>query len=71
MSNRPAICDGVGCAPMGRRRKLYDRIVGGRSDRNIPFDQACTLLLHLGFEERISGSHHIFTREGIEQLINL
>jgi hypothetical protein len=56
---------------VGRRRKLYDRIVGGRSDANISIEQARTLLLHLGFEERIRGSHHVFTREGIEQLINL
>jgi predicted RNA binding protein YcfA (HicA-like mRNA interferase family) len=56
---------------VGRRRKLYDRIVGGRSHTNIPFEQVRTLLLHLGFQERIRGSHHVFTREDIEELINL
>lgn len=57
---------------MGRRRKLYDRIVSGRSDVNIAFDQARTLLLHLGFEERTGGtSHHKFFREGVRELINL
>ena len=56
---------------MGRRRKLYDRIVGGQSDANIPFQQAVNLLKALGFEERVSGSHHVFTREGIEEFINL
>jgi hypothetical protein len=57
---------------MGRRRKLYDRIVSGRSDANIAFDQARTLLLHLGFEERTGGtSHHKFFREGVRELINL
>jgi hypothetical protein len=56
---------------VGRRRKLHDRIVGGRSDANIPFEQVCTLLLHLGFEERVRGSHHVFTREDMEELINL
>ena len=25
----------------------------------------------LGFEERTRGSHHIFTREGIEEILNL
>ena len=25
----------------------------------------------LNFEERIRGSHHIFTREGIEEILNL
>jgi predicted RNA binding protein YcfA (HicA-like mRNA interferase family) len=68
---RPTNRDGVGCAPVGSRRKLYDRIVGGRSDTNIPFEQARNMLLRLGFEERVRGSHHIFTREGIEELIDI
>jgi hypothetical protein len=25
----------------------------------------------LGFNERLRGSHHIFTREGVEEIINL
>jgi hypothetical protein len=56
---------------MGRRRKLYDRIAGGQSDANIPFEQAANLFKFLGFEERIRGSHHIFVREDIEEVINL
>jgi hypothetical protein len=32
---------------------------------------APALLLHLGFEERTRGSHHIFRRAGIEERINL
>lgn len=57
---------------MGRRRKLYDRIVEGQSDKNIQFSQARALLLHLGFKERNKGtSHYKFVREGIEELINL
>jgi hypothetical protein len=56
---------------VGRRRKLYDSIVAGRSDANIPFEQTVNLLKYLGFTERISGSHHIYTREGVEELINL
>ena len=56
---------------MGRKRKLYDRIVGGGSDANIPFEQTVNMLKSLGFDERISGSHHIFTREGIEEIIDL
>jgi len=56
---------------MGRKRKLYDRIVSGGSDANIPFEQAVNLLKHLRFDERIKGSHHVFTREGVEEIINL
>jgi hypothetical protein len=56
---------------LGKRRKLYERITGGQSDKNIPFDQARSLLLHLGFKETIRGSHHKFEREGVTELINL
>ena len=29
------------------------------------------LLYNFGFEERIRGSHHIFTKEGVEEILNL
>ena len=29
------------------------------------------MLHHLGFDERIKGSHHVFKREDIEEIINL
>ena len=56
---------------MGRRRKFIDRIRSGRSDSNIPFEQTVSLLEYLRFDKRISGSHHIFTRQGIEELIDI
>ena len=57
---------------MGRRQRSLERILSGRSDANIPFEQARTLLLHLGFEERTRGKHqHKFFREDVEELINL
>ena len=56
---------------MGRRRKLLERILIGRSDANIPFEQTRTLLKALGFSEKIRGSHHKFIGEGVEELINL
>jgi hypothetical protein len=31
----------------------------------------CVLLRTLGFKERIKGDHHIFTRQGIVEIINL
>jgi len=42
-----------------------------RSDGNVPFDALCTLLKRLGFEERIKGDHHIFTKNGVEEILNL
>jgi predicted RNA binding protein YcfA (HicA-like mRNA interferase family) len=56
---------------MARHDVLLDRILHGRSDTNIPFTEVCQLLRRLGFDERIRGSHHIFTREGVEEILNL
>lgn len=56
---------------MGKYDKLIQRILLGRSDADIPFDELCQLLRRLGFEERIRGSHHMFRREGVEEKINL
>jgi hypothetical protein len=56
---------------VGRRRKLLERILSGRSDRNIPFDRTRALLRNLGFTEDIEGDHHIFRKEGAHFLINI
>ena len=37
----------------------------------IRFDDLRALLRRLGFAERIKGSHHIFTREGVDEILNL
>ncbi len=56
---------------MGRHRKTLERILFGRSDANIGFEELRGLLLALGFRERVRGSHHLFTREGVEERINI
>jgi hypothetical protein len=56
---------------MRRRDKLLEQILRGTSDANIPFAGLCQLLHKLGFEERIRGSHHIFTKECVEEILNL
>ncbi len=56
---------------MSQRDKLLVKILLGASDANIPFEPLCQLLRTLGFDERIRGSHHIFSREGIEEILNL
>jgi predicted RNA binding protein YcfA (HicA-like mRNA interferase family) len=43
----------------------------GSSDANIRFTDLRALLSRLGFAERIKGSHHIFTREGVPEILNL
>ncbi len=56
---------------MSQRDKLLVKILLGNSDTNIPFDPLCQLLRSLGFEERIRGSHHIFSKIGVEEILNL
>ncbi|MCZ7567625.1 MAG: type II toxin-antitoxin system HicA family toxin [Ardenticatenaceae bacterium] len=56
---------------MTRQARLLARILHGTADASIPFDGLCHLLRHLGFEERIRGSHHIFTRKDIAEILNL
>lgn len=58
-------------ADMTKIDKLLTKILNGTSDANIQFDGLCQLLTNLGFDERIKGSHHIFTKEGIEEILNL
>ena len=43
----------------------------GTSDANIRFDDLRRLLAALGFEERIRGSHRIFKREDIDEILTL
>lgn len=56
---------------MGRDDKLLSRILGGLADANIGFEELRDLLKGLGFEERVRGSHHIYRRKGVADLINL
>jgi len=51
--------------------KVLTRILSGFSDANISFAEMCQLLRKLGFDERIRGSHHIFTKEAVEEILNL
>lgn len=56
---------------MGKSDRLLEKILRGTSDANIDFDEMCGLLLQLGFTQRIRGSHHLFTKPGIVEKINL
>ena len=56
---------------MNRNDELQQRILSGRSDANIRFNDLRLFLIRLGFDERVRGSHHIFRREGIRERINL
>ena len=56
---------------MGRSERMFGRVLRGQSDANIPFRDLCRLLEGLGFSQRIRGDHHIFTRAGVDEILNL
>ena len=50
---------------------ILERVLSALSDKNIKFSDLKKLALDLGFIERVKGSHHIFFKEGITEIINL
>jgi hypothetical protein len=56
---------------MSKVTKTLDRVLRGNADSNIRFADLRALLSHLGFAERIRGDHHIFTRDGVAEILNL
>ncbi len=56
---------------MARQEKVLVKILQGISDANVSFSEIYGLLKALGFGERVRGSHHIFAKEGVEEIVNL
>jgi hypothetical protein len=53
------------------RKKILAKILSGISDSNIEFHSLCGLLKSMDFHERIKGSHHIFYKEGLVEILNI
>ncbi|HMV26596.1 MAG TPA: type II toxin-antitoxin system HicA family toxin [bacterium] len=56
---------------MSKLEKILLTVLRGTSDTNIDFEDLRKLLHTLGFSERIKGSHHIFYKDGVVEIINL
>jgi predicted RNA binding protein YcfA (HicA-like mRNA interferase family) len=56
---------------MGKREKLIIKILSGTRDANISFCEICGLLSDFGFQSRINGSHHIYYRADIPEILNI
>ena len=56
---------------MSQFDKLLYRILSGTQDKNIGFDELCKVLERLGFACRIRGDHFIYTKEGVEEILNV
>jgi predicted RNA binding protein YcfA (HicA-like mRNA interferase family) len=52
-------------------RTVLLQVLEGTADANIRFADLRRLLLSLGFVERIKGSHHIFARPDVAEILNL
>ena len=52
-------------------KNILEKVLSGLSDKNIKFSDLRKLFLDLGFGERIKGSHHIFFKERIAEIVNL
>lgn len=56
---------------MGKQRKTLDAVLRGTSDANISFAELLSLLAALGFRGHVRGDHHIFHRDGVDDIINI
>lgn len=56
---------------MSQYEKLLLSILSGTQDRNILFADLRVVLDRLDFQCRIKGDHFIYTKDGIEEIINL
>ena len=56
---------------MGQYQKLLIDILSGEKDRNIMFSDLRMILNRMGFQRRIKGDHFIYTKEGVDEIINL
>ncbi len=56
---------------MAQLNKLIIKILSGNADNNIEFSDLTRLLSNFNFSYRIKGSHHIFWKEDIEEIINI
>lgn len=56
---------------MSQFEKILLAILSGTRDSNIQFADLQAVLIKLGFRCRVRGDHFIYTRDGIEEIINL
>ncbi|MGN1416574.1 MAG: type II toxin-antitoxin system HicA family toxin [Oscillospiraceae bacterium] len=56
---------------MSKYEKLFMQILSGTQDSIISFGDLQKALTLLGFTVRINGDHFIYTRDGIEEIINI
>lgn len=53
------------------KNKVLDKVLSGANDSNIRFHDLRKLLLEYSFYERIKGDHYIFTKDNVDEIVNL
>lgn len=56
---------------MSQYEKLLLSILSGTRDKGILFTDLRAVLDRLGFQCRIKGDHFIYTKDGVEEIINI
>lgn len=56
---------------MSQYEKLLLSVLSGTRDKSILFADLQIVLDRLGFQCRIKGDHFIYTRDGVEEIINI
>jgi len=56
---------------MTKKQKIIEKLLSGESDNNFDFSELVSLMKILGFQLRVKGSHYIFYRDGISEIINI
>ena len=56
---------------MAQLDKFLVKLLSGNSDNNIEFNDLVKLLSNFNFICRIKGSHHIFWKEDVEEILNI
>ena len=56
---------------MSQYEKPLLSILSGVRDKSIRFADLQTVLDSLGFQRRIKGDHFIYTKDGVEEIINI
>ena len=56
---------------MSKFDKLLLKLLSGNADNNFDFKDLILMLNKFDFTIRVKGSHHIFYKEGIDEILNL
>ena len=56
---------------MSQYEKLLLSIMSGTRDKSILFADLRAVLGRLGFQCRIKGDHFIYTKDGVEEIVNI